>query len=149
MWRGCAGWRRTAKAVPADLRLAARDPWALRLAALVLLVAALIFARDPAVASSVQAALPADPAAAVASGPSYEGWAEPPAYTGQPTLYLPEIPGDAPVAVPQGTVVTLRVYGEAERFALAESVSGATVALAEAAPGIAAAEFPVQARAAR
>ena len=111
-----------AKAVPADLRLAARDPWALRLMALVLLLAACVFARDPAV-QSVQATLRPDPAAAVAAGPTYEGWAEPPAYTGRPTLYLPEVPGGAPVSVPQGTVVTLRVYGEAGRFGLDESVS--------------------------
>ena len=86
------------------------------------------------------------PAAATAAGPSYEGWAEPPAYTGRPTLYLPEVAGDAPIAVPQGTVVTLRAYGDAERFALAETVSGgAPAALAEAAPGIASASFPVAA----
>jgi len=131
-----------ARAVPADLRLAARDPWALRLAALVLLVAALVFARDPGV-ESVQAALRPDPAAAMAAGPAYEGWAEPPAYTGRPTLYLPEVPGGEPVAVPQGTVVTLRVYGDAARYTLAETVSGAPAALAEAAPGIATATFPV------
>ena len=62
--------------------------------------------------------------AAAAAGPSYEGWAEPPAYTGRPTLYLPEVPGDKPVAVPEGTQVTLRVYGAPERFELAETVSG-------------------------
>ena len=112
-----------ARPVVADLRLAARDPWALRLGALVALVAALVFARDRGV-ESVAAALQAPPAAATAAGPSYEGWAEPPAYTGRPTLYLPEVAGDAPIAVPQGTVVTLRAYGDAERFALAETVSG-------------------------
>lgn len=133
-----------AKAVPADLRLAARDPWALRLMALVLVLAALAFARDPAV-QSVQATLQPGPSAAVAGGPTYEGWAEPPAYTGRPTLYLPEVPGGEPVSVPQGTVVTIRVYGDAERFALDESVSHAPAALAEAAPGIATAEFPVEA----
>ena len=114
-----------ARAVPADLRLAARDPWALRLVALVLL--ARRAASSPATrrSQSVQATLRPDPAAAVAAGPTYEGWAEPPAYTGRPTLYLPEVPGGEPVSVPQGTVVTLRVYGEAGRFALAETVSGA------------------------
>ncbi len=133
-----------AKAVPADLRLAARDPWALRLMALVLLVAGLVFARDPGV-QSVQATLQPDPAAAAAAGPTYEGWAEPPAYTGRPTLYLPEVPGGDAVPVPEGTVVTLRVYGDAARFGLDESVSGAPAALAEAAPGIATAEFAVAA----
>lgn len=131
-----------ARAVPADLRLAARDPWALRLMALVLLVAAAVFARDPTV-NSVQAALKPEPGSGVAAGPSYEGWAEPPAYTGRPTLYLPEVPPGEPLSVPQGTVVTLRAYGEADRFALAETVSGTPAALAEAAPGIATVSFPV------
>ena len=35
-------------------------------------------------------AAPARATATVASGPSFEAWAEPPAYTGRPTLYLPE-----------------------------------------------------------
>ncbi|HVH03914.1 MAG TPA: DUF4175 family protein, partial [Amaricoccus sp.] len=131
-----------ARPVVADLRLAARDPWALRLMALVALLAALVFARDRGV-ESVTAALHAPSSAAAATGPSYEGWAEPPAYTGRPTLYLPEVAGDAPVAVPQGTIVTLRAYGDAARFELSETVSGAPSALAEAAPGIAAASFPV------
>ncbi len=137
--------RLAATALPAraDLRLASRDPWALRLVALVALIAAGVFARDPGV-GSVAAALQPAPGAAVATGPSFEGWAEPPAYTGRPTLYLPEMPGDKPVSVPEGTKVTLRVYGAPERFALSETVSGGeSAALVEAAPGIASAEFPV------
>ena len=134
----------TARPVQADLRLASRDPWALRLMALVLLIAAGLFARDGSV-ESVAAALAPGPDAAVAAGPSFEGWAEPPAYTGRPTLYLSEVAGDAPVPVPEGTTVTLRVYGAPERFDLSESVSGrpAPATLVEAAPGIASAEFPV------
>lgn len=133
-----------ARPVAADLRLAAFDPWALRLLAIVAVIAALAFARDRGF-ESVTATLQAPPGGAVAAGPTFEGWAEPPAYTGRPTLYLPEVSGDAPVSVPQGTVVTLRVYGPSEQFALAETVSGAPAALAEAAPGIAAASFPVTA----
>ena len=50
----------SARPVVADLRLAARDPWALRLMALVALVAALVFARDRGV-ESVATALQAPP----------------------------------------------------------------------------------------
>ncbi|HVH02585.1 MAG TPA: DUF4175 family protein, partial [Amaricoccus sp.] len=135
----------TARPVVADLRLAAHDPWALRLVALVALIAAGLFARDRGV-EAVSAVLAPVPGTAVAAGPSFEGWAEPPAYTGRPTLYLPEVPDGTPVAVPEGTKVTIRVYGDPQRFAIAESVSGgAPAALAEAAPGIGAAEFPVAA----
>jgi uncharacterized protein (TIGR02302 family) len=133
----------TARAARPDLRLASRDPWALRLMALVLVIAAGLFARDRGV-EAVGIALQPPARPAEAAGPSFEGWAEPPAYTGRPTLYLPEVRADTPVSVPEGTVVTLRVYGQAERFELAESVSGAPARLAEAAPGIAAAEFPVR-----
>jgi hypothetical protein len=101
-----------ARAARPDLRLAGRDPWALRLMALVALIAALAFARDGSV-ESVAAALAPPPASEAAGGPSFEGWAEPPAYTGRPTLYLPEVGGGAEVPVPQGTVITLRTYGEA------------------------------------
>jgi uncharacterized protein (TIGR02302 family) len=134
-----------ARPVRADLRLARHDPWALRLVALVALIAAAVFARDPTIEAAAGALKPA-PGAAVATGPSFEGWAEPPAYTGRPTLYLPEVATGSPVSVPEGTKVTLRAYGPASRFDLAETVSGAAPAeLAEAAPGIAAAEFPVSA----
>jgi uncharacterized protein (TIGR02302 family) len=131
-----------ARPARADLRLAGRDPWAFRLMALVLLLAAFGFARDRGI-DSVATALQPPPDAAVAAGPSFEGWAEPPAYTGRPTLYLPEVPRVGTVSVPQGTLITVRTYGDTEGFALTESVSGASAALVEAAPGIASAEFSV------
>jgi uncharacterized protein (TIGR02302 family) len=131
-----------ARPVVPDLRLAGSDPWAVRLGALVAVIAALVFAPDRRV-ESVVAALGSAAGPEVAAGPSFEGWAEPPAYTGRPTLYLPEVAGDAPVSVPQGTRLTLRAYGDAGRFELAEDVSAGPAGLAEAAPGIQSAEFEV------
>lgn len=132
-----------ARAVRPDLRLASRDPFALRLAALVALIAALVFAGSDGL-RQLPAVLAPGAGTAVASGPSFEGWAVPPAYTGRPTLYLSEVPPDQPVRVPAGTRITLRAYGAAERFGLDQSVAaGPPVALAEAAPGIASAEFVV------
>ncbi|MFT3975465.1 MAG: TIGR02302 family protein [Amaricoccus sp.] len=125
-----------------DLRLARFDPWAIRLGALVAVVAALAFAPDRRV-ESVVAALGNVGGPAAATGPSFEGWAEPPAYTGRPTLYLSEVAGTAPVSVPQGTRVTVRAYGDSRSFALTEDVSAAPATLAEAAPGIQSAEFEV------
>ncbi len=130
-----------ARAVPPDLRLARFDPFALRLAAIVAVLAALVFARDPAV-ESLTAALTPSEATALTTGPSFEAWAAPPPYTGRPTLYLAEVTGETPLSLPQGTRVTLRAYGDAARFSLTETVSGDTPAsLAPAAPGIATAEF--------
>lgn len=134
-----------ARPVPPDLRLASRDPWALRLAALVLLGAALLFAGGEGIRGVGAAIKPAGPSQ-ITTGPSFEGWAEPPDYTGRPTLYLPDIRSAEPVSVPIGTKITLRVYGaEGSDFTLNEGVSGgAPVALAESAPGIAGAEFAVR-----
>lgn len=130
-----------ARPVAADLRLAARDPLALRLVALVALFAALIFARGEGAVTAVQSLGHGSPAA-VAAGPSYEGWAEPPAYTGRATIYLSEVPPGTPLSLPVGTRVTLRVYGEPQQFRLSEAVSvrGATP-LAAAETGIGAATF--------
>ena len=72
-----------------DLRLAPRDPFALRYVALTALVMALLFGSIWRAASVTGLAPGA--AGAVASGPSWEGWAQPPAYTGKPALYLNDI----------------------------------------------------------
>lgn len=130
-----------AAVVRPDLRLARFDPWGLRLMALAALGAALVFARADPIAGLGAAIAPGG--AAVASGPSYEAWAEPPTYTGRPTLYLPEAPQEPPLAVPRGTIVTVRAYGAPDRFTLAQGVDPAAATLAEAAPGIAIATFAV------
>jgi uncharacterized protein (TIGR02302 family) len=135
---------RAARVAVPDLRLAGRDPWALRLMALVLLITALVFARGDGIDGLGTALAPAG-SAAVASGPSFEGWARPPGYTGWPTLYLSEVPGNRPVRVPQGTEITLRAYGPPAEFDLAENVTpeGAQE-LSEAAAGIGSASFTVE-----
>jgi uncharacterized protein (TIGR02302 family) len=134
---------RAARPVKPDLRLQRHDPWALRLMALVALAAALVFARGDAAGDLADALAPMG-GPAVAAGPSFEAWVEPPAYTGRPTLYLPEVPPEPAVVVPQGSVVTVRAYGEADRFTLSQSVSAAPDAtLAGAAEGIAVARFDV------
>jgi len=132
-----------ARASRPDLRLARDDPFAIRLMALVALIAAVVFARGDAM-GGLGAALAPPGSAAVATGPAFEAWAEPPAYTGRPSLYLPEVAAEPAVPVPAGTTITLRVYGDAARFALRESVSGAGPAIIEtAAEGIGVARFEV------
>ncbi|MSU88173.1 TIGR02302 family protein [Rhodobacteraceae bacterium 2CG4] len=125
-----------ARAARPDLRVSSRDPWALRLLALVAIIAAALFARAPA---PVELAVPVGPGgpsvADIAAGPSYEAWANPPAYTGRPTVYLTE---DRPrdLELPIGTEITVRVYGGEAGFALSESVSGAGAGLEPIAEGI-------------
>jgi len=111
-----------AKAVEPDLRLAARDPFALRYVALTALVLALLFGSVWRVASVAGIG---GSGAVAAAGPSWEGWAQPPAYTGKPTIYLGDITTDD-LALPVGTRVQVRLYGQVGDLVLNETVSGRT-----------------------
>lgn len=110
-----------AEAVPADLRIARRDPYALRYVAVVAFAVALIFGSIWRVGSVTHMAPGAGDA--LASGPVWEGWAESPRYTGRPTIYLNDVT-DGALNVPAGTLITLRLYGEVGALTVAETVSG-------------------------
>ena len=109
-----------ARPVRPDLRLAARDPYALRYVAVLALAVGLIFGSVWRV-GTVTEMTPGG--AGLAGGPTWEGWVEPPRYTGLPTLYLADITGDQ-MRVPEGSRITLRFYGEVGALTLAETVSG-------------------------
>ncbi|SFQ02942.1 TIGR02302 family protein [Roseivivax halotolerans] len=110
-----------AKAVEPDLRVSDADPYALRYAALLALAVALLFGSVMRV-SSVAGIGPGG-ASDLATGPSWEGWVEPPAYTRLPTIYLNDIT-DPELSVPEGSSVTLRLYGEVGALSVSETVSG-------------------------
>ncbi|MBC7477969.1 MAG: DUF4175 domain-containing protein [Pseudorhodobacter sp.] len=112
-----------ARAVEPDLKLATRDPYALRYMALMLLVIGLVFGSLWRVTSLTD--LTPGTSAAAAAGPAWEGWAQPPAYTGKPTLYLADIT-DSTLTLPAGTRISLRLYGDPGALILAETVSGRT-----------------------
>lgn len=109
-----------ARAVQPDLRLAARDPYGLRHMALIGLVMALIFGSVWRVAD-----LGTPGGSAQAAGPSWEGWATPPAHTGKPTLYLADQTAER-LDLPVGTRLQIRLYGEVGDLTLAETVSART-----------------------
>jgi uncharacterized protein (TIGR02302 family) len=121
-----------AKPVEPDLKLAARDPFALRYLALTALVMALIFGSVWRL-GSVSALAPGGGATALAEGPTWEGWLKPPAYTGKPTLYLND-QTTAVLELPTGTKLQLRFYGEPGSLILAETVSGRTEAVPASEP---------------
>lgn len=110
-----------ARAVAPDLRLAARDRYALRYAALCALVLAALFGSF----ARVGGLGPPGPAQTPAATASWEGWAEPPAYTGKPGLYLTKLPA-GPLNLPLGTKITLRLYGQPDAISVQETVSGQT-----------------------
>lgn len=116
-----------AKAVEPDLRLSRQDPFALRYVALLGLILALGFGSIWQVAGFS----PLPGGAAVAAGPAWEGWIKPPLYTGKPTIYLSDIKTDD-LSVPQGSAVTLRLYGKVGALTVAETVSGRTGKIAPA-----------------
>ncbi len=115
---------RRARAVAPDLRVADRDPYALRYVATLALVTAVLFGSIWRVASVVEM-VPGGQGPAYAGGPTWEGWVQPPAYTGKPSIYLADI-SSRNLSVPQGSRVTLRLYGQIGALTVAETVSGRT-----------------------
>ncbi len=111
-----------------DLQLSRRDPFALRYVALLALTVAILFGSLLRV-TSVSELTPGGQA--LASGPAWEGWVEPPVYTGQPSLYLNDI-DRVGFSVPEGSRVTIRFYGEVGALLLSETVSGRTSDVAPA-----------------
>ncbi|MCT8158958.1 TIGR02302 family protein [Pseudoruegeria sp. SHC-113] len=114
-----------AKAAEPDLRMASRDPYALRYVALLVLLTGLLFGSFLKVASVGEMAPGAGGDGLAAAGPSWEGWIEPPRYTGLPSLYLNDLP-EGEIVIPQGSTVTLRLYGEVGALTVAETISGRT-----------------------
>jgi len=110
-----------ARHVPGDLRLARFDPFGLRYVALLVLVIGVAFGSAWR-AGTLGTILPGSgEGAALAQGPAWEGWVEPPRHTGLPSLYLAD-QGDV-IRAPEGSEVTLRFYGEAGALGLHETVS--------------------------
>ncbi len=109
-----------AKPVAPDLRLSSRDPFALRYVGLTALVMALLFGSLWRVVS-VSGMAPGT--AEAMQGPTWEGWAQPPAYTGKPSLYLNDITAET-LTLPAGSRIQLRTYGEVGALTVMQSVSG-------------------------
>lgn len=106
-----------ARAIAPDARLRWRDPAGLRLVGLVAVAMALIFApagRFGEGISALAATFRPVPEALPEQGgvPSWEGWAEPPAYTRRPTIYLNGLAKDQPLVLPKGSKLSFRLYGE-------------------------------------
>ena len=107
------------EAAEPDLKVSRLDPFGLRYVAVLALSVAFLFGSFAQVRTVGEMA---QGGAAVLTGPSWEGWIEPPAYTGLPSLYLADQP-EGELEVPEGSRVILRFYGEVGALTLAESVS--------------------------
>ena len=109
-----------ARAAPPDPALARSDRFGLRHVALVGLVAGLLFGSWGGLAG-LGGALPGAPGTASAGGPAWEGWLEPPAYTGRPARYLNEM-SEGRLSAVQGALVTIRLYGRDGALSVRQSV---------------------------
>lgn len=111
-----------ARAIPGDLQLARFDRYGLRYIALTGLAVAFIFGAPSRVTEIGEIAQATGRAEAVALGPSWEAWVQPPPYTGRPSLYLNEV-NRARLELPQGSRVTVRFYGQQGIMSVQESLS--------------------------
>ncbi|MBV0892035.1 DUF4175 domain-containing protein [Paracoccus sp. Z118] len=105
-----------ARPVLPDAGLRRRDPFGLRLMALTGVAMAVLFGgaaqMGGGLAALASGSRPLPGAATPApTGPSWEGWAAPPAYTRRPTIYLNAVPEGEGVELPEGTVLSFRLYG--------------------------------------
>jgi len=132
---------RAARAGLPEPALVRSDPFGLRHVALVLLVAGVLFGSWDGFGGP-GAAPPSAPAAALAGGPAWEGWLEPPAYTAAPARYLNEV-AQGNLAAVEGTLVTVRLYGREGAMAVRQSV-GATAADAAQGTGPATRRFRIE-----
>ena len=105
-----------------DLRLSRLDRFGLRYIALLFFMIGILFGGIGRVGDVGDLAVAGNGRGALAAGPGWEGWAEPPAYTGKPSLYLNDLEGEA-LALPVGTRITLRFYGGDGAERLSETVS--------------------------
>lgn len=109
-----------ARPVQPDLRLSSRDRFSLRYVALTAFVMAALFGSFWKAASVTGLA----PGAALATpgGPAWEAWAQPPAYTGKPSLYLNDITAPT-LDLPTGTRLQIRLYGPEGSLTVAQTVA--------------------------
>ncbi|WP_371169477.1 TIGR02302 family protein [Aliiroseovarius sp. 2305UL8-7] len=108
------------KPIPPDLKVARSDPYALRLIAATGAALALFFTPWIELASGKGVAI-ATQAQTIATT-SWEGWIEPPGYTGRPSLYLSDQPAGA-LSVPIGSRLTLRLYGDLDALSVTADLS--------------------------
>ncbi len=110
-----------------DLRLARFDRFGLRYIALLFFMIGILSGGLGRVADVGDLAAAGNGNGALAAGPGWEGWAEPPAYTNRPSLYLNDLEGEE-LALPMGTRITLRFYGGDKAIRLNETVSAPATA---------------------
>ncbi len=110
-----------AKPVKPNLQISNLDPWGLRILAVIFLAVSVFSATlSP---QSPGALLPRTGGDTLASGPGWEGWISPPAYTGQPTLYLNDLMDEPELHLLAGARVAIRLWDTTGALTLDQSVA--------------------------
>jgi|GEM_PF-50404 len=108
--------------VPAGhVRLSAKDPFALRLIAVIAVISGLMFGGANAGQNAIDALT--GRVATPETGPSFEIWAKPPLYTGLPTVYLNDVEQGEPISMAAGSEFLIRAYGDTEDLNIVENIS--------------------------
>ena len=115
---------KTAKSAEPDFRLSASDRWSLRYIAATAFVVAFLFLpeatdTEPAAFNALMRTEPGIDLQLSA----FDAWVEPPAYTGEPGVYLNETAMDSSLQVPVGSRLSVRLYGEPDSFLLGSTYS--------------------------
>ncbi len=128
-----------AKAAPPKPDLVTRDKNGLRLMALVAAIMAIVFA--PRTVTNLVDDVLVTPGEAAVAGLSYEAWANPPGYTGKPSIYMLEVPNGDTLTVPEGTTFVFRVYGLGGAVSIETDVDMSNELMQVAQPGLYSSEF--------
>ena len=110
-----------ALSVPPDLTLMKADPFGLRLCALLVLLVSVSFGSSSNFAARFAPPLPSN--LKTVEVQSWEGWVTPPPYSGLPSLYLPDLFGQADLTLLSASRVDLRFYGPEGSYQINQSVS--------------------------
>ena len=112
---------KSAEVPAAHIRLARKDPFALRLIALIALLCTGIFAGGGSTQDTLDNLT--GRAQIADQGPSFEVWAKPPLYTGLPTVYLNDVEQGVPLSMAEGSEFLVRAYGPVGDVDLDENLS--------------------------
>lgn len=115
-----------AKSPSLDFKLASQDPFALRHISFLILLLGIIFGNFYTLRNLEQSQI-----TTAISGLIWEGWLQPPSYTGRPMVYLNDVIGKS-LSVSQDSILIFRFYGDPGAFIVNETISSGAEKLNQA-----------------
>ncbi len=106
---------RHVKPAPPDLRLSSFDPLALRHISITAFILAVLFVPAPSGQDAADHLLAGDSGSA-STGAQFDAWIDPPAYTGEPGIYLNETETGTTLPVPAGSRLAIRLHHQQDEL---------------------------------